>query len=703
MGIKAYLRSNRKIGLPYKKHLRHMPTATKKKTSQKIEFIQDPNTIQDDIANLIRMHGTKSKDNSFRLNIGALKLIVDGRNHAEEYDDEDNECPCKVDYVAVDSDSIKPWFHMYTAYASWSPLASNDKYSLGAMSFTNINKIYDFIVMNYGTSTKDKKRLEEIRRAKWMKTAQDHDNMILRGSFLKTNEKTGKDLPTVREEGKSFHHAVDCQYCCYDPQSYNNTIPGLSLQDLETRLICSIGKTEAFFIKVQYPTPEALMDSSYLAQQKSERWIRWQRIIKQIQERIDDFISKEEYDELIAQEPKDVLINGRLKNDPLPPLPVNPISSKKIDKSLYKKPSTWVHPECNTERSRNDKDFKKEEEKYEKNHLSRMSALKTPRYEIILSDEEDKKQIALQFENFLYRIFMTPTTYSQSIPNGFKCLLPTHGTKIFDHLDQKEHHMFDIFHYLKHKQYNHDNERAFIRINLSEDEIIVPFYDCDDYIGERDFFKDNFGDKDDKYKTSIKQWYDETKSISEDRDLIVSENTGDSCMLSFYKLSVFYKNDYDVNKVIKPIYDKYEKKFLKEEETDILQAMQTFDFKKWESFVNSGEKNPDTWSQLPKELPILRKLKLSCYDSGKEKISKIRCFYLYDMKILRNELYKSKFKELFTEEFTDKIKSYCPCKPEEIEQLYFYESDKKDEKHELSQKVKYAISLLLQLNEDKKL
>lgn len=663
--------------------------------------INNQRNLEEELADLIRMHGTDNESGGFRMHL-QFKLIVKGEDIAEEYSDlsGDETYPCCVDYIAVDSDSITPWFHMYTAYASYFPLSSNDKYSIGCLGEETIRKIYDSIVSKHGNSTKNSKRLKELNRAKWMKIASKHDNTILRGSIKDTDPKTGRDIEGVSKKGMSFSHAVDCTYCCFDATSYSQLIKGLTLDDIENRILSSIGKTEAFFIKIKYPDKKALDDSSYLACQREERWVRWTKISKLIIDKINSLITEDEFKLLMDKSPEEVLLKGRLIDDKIPPLPDNSIIEDTIKKE-YKRPSSWLHPDWNTEKSRKDKDFKQKEESFKKTYLDRMTKLKTPRYEIILSDD-NKAYIEIQFEAFMHKLF---NSNGNSNSHGFECIIPTYGTKIYDHLDEKEHYMFDIFHYLKHETNDHDNERAFFRLKKEDTEVIVKFWSCEERIDKRDLFKN---EKEDFYLNELKKMYDTTLSLK--RDTIVSENTGNSCLLPFYKFNVWFGREYGIPKEFSNIYPIYEKKFLSNEESVLVNALETFDFQKWNQIYRvDSNKNENIWWDLVKELPIRRLCKLREYAGPNyiysESIPNIRSWYISNIDKMKNQIFKKRFKDIFTELFIDKVMKYLPTTKNNIEDLYFHVIDEKKptEKDILSINLKYAMNLLIQLEKDGKL
>lgn len=258
--------------------------------------------LEERLATLIRMFGSKNKNNGYTLGLSGMRLIING-NFAEEFDDCEEEVPCIVNYVAVDASSITPWFNMQ-ATKGMVGLVWGDKYSVGAMGQSNVKKIVDYVESKYGTTVKDKKRLAEVRRSEWLKIAKDNNNVFLVGKY---------DGDDNKDKGCDFNHAVDCIYCCYDRSDSKDL--GLSLNELKNNILASIDKTAAFFLRVQYPTREALKSSYYLAGQDGERWARWNQIIPLVNKKIFRMIKPHEVKELLASDPSEVLVNGRLKGD----------------------------------------------------------------------------------------------------------------------------------------------------------------------------------------------------------------------------------------------------------------------------------------------------------------------------------------------------------------------------------------------------
>ena len=200
----------------------------------------------EDITDAIRLHGKKRSDGCYVLSVRYLKIIVDGRI-AEEYEDMENFAPCQIDYIAVEPSGTTPWFNMFTAFSTHFQLMSNDKYNLSAAGEGAINSIYQYI--QGFKEPKDKERLREVLRSRWIKIA----NELSKRTYLK-----GID----GDEGVWLNHAVDCRYCCYGDSEFK-------LEDIETHILNTIGKTEAFFIRVLYPEYNDLHNSGYLAFQTS--------------------------------------------------------------------------------------------------------------------------------------------------------------------------------------------------------------------------------------------------------------------------------------------------------------------------------------------------------------------------------------------------------------------------------------------------
>jgi hypothetical protein len=263
------------------------------------------------------------------LSTEALNIIIDGRI-ADEYEDLPEPAPCRVDYIAVNNDSNHLWFHMYTAFSTHYPLASNDRYNIGVMGADSIERVYDHYYSVYKDKKVDEKKLAEIRRSEWIKIA-------------------GR-LSYIEMLGSDVRHLIDCTYCCHgsesgwggghkDPdgiisfkwhtdsdkypklQSYAKDTPGVTVdlknskimveEDVFIKLLLdSITPTVALGLRTTYPTYDKFKECGYLAYQGTGRYVRWKKITPLVYKRAKEQCDDDTLTKALLRSPSDVIVNG---------------------------------------------------------------------------------------------------------------------------------------------------------------------------------------------------------------------------------------------------------------------------------------------------------------------------------------------------------------------------------------------------------
>lgn len=474
------------------------------------------------LANLIRMFGSKNSKGGYRLGLSNMELKING-NFCEEFEDLDK-APCIVNYVAVDSDDVTPWFNMQALFG-WTGLVWGDKYSVGAMGQANIKKIIDYVESVYGKTIKDKKRLAELRRAEWLKVAKDNERNFLVGIYSDDEDKKKDD------KGVDFHHAVDCVYCCYSRQKSDDL--GLTLDELKNNILKSIDKTTAFFLRVQYPTRKSLASSYYLAGQSGERYARWSHIIPLVNKKIHRMIKPHEIKELLALDPKDVLVKGRLKGDEQKNVR-KIVKPKKAKDGIKKKeePRSWpllYSAEAYGLKLSTDQWVKWREEK-RKEYAAKVKKLGHPRFEIVLG-EKYRRYYQLQVMGIVWMYAFNPDDKQKAkypeharFYNGTKeTSIPTLETVVIDHFDKdKTPYLLGDIARICDKGYKEDPaEGFFCRIDTPLGERIVTY----DFIRESDIDdRDWHGDR---YSREARWIHSHiSKPARKNRKLDVSQRTG---------------------------------------------------------------------------------------------------------------------------------------------------------------------------------
>jgi len=407
-----------------------------------------------EIANAIRLHGNK-RGSEYILSVRHLEIIIDGRI-AEEYEDLEDFAPCQIDYLGVSSDSIEPWFNMFTAFNTGFPLMSNDKYNFSkyCAGEEGVSAVYQY-VQEFKTS-KDKKRLRAVMRAKWLKTVKEKEN----GTYLK-----GVGV----ENGCSLSHAVDCSYTCHDTSDLKG---GVSLEVKENHILKAIGKTEAFFIRVQYPDLKSLLDMGYLAWQDAERAARFRHIIPKINDKVNSLITKKEVNRLIEKAPNKVIFKGRLKGDPKPKLR-KPAKIKAKD--IRTSPDFGNHP--NEKLSWGGEDGKKRikyRRRVENKIRRKLDKLDIPRFELILPFEHGiafRFQIQQIVKN--YNIMYDKSNYARFYNGTADICLPSLGAKVIDHYDEDKtpYALGDLVKWFDSRSSRRDSDisELFFRVKYEDD------------------------------------------------------------------------------------------------------------------------------------------------------------------------------------------------------------------------------------------
>ena len=259
-----------------------------------------------------------------------LDIVIDGRI-AEEYEDLPDPVSCKVDYVAVNTDSNNLWFHMYTNFSTHYPLMSNDRYNIGVLGAENIKIIYDYYYSVYKDAVVDESKLAEMRRSEWIKVA---DKL----SHIEVLESDVRNL-------------IDCTYCCHgsesggwdtkDPdgiisfnwytdskdrykklQNHAKKSPEGITVDLDNSkitvdedvfiklLLDGITPTVALGLRTTYPTYGKFKECGYLAYQGTGRYARWKKITPLVYKRAKEQCDDDTLAKALLRSPSDVIVNG---------------------------------------------------------------------------------------------------------------------------------------------------------------------------------------------------------------------------------------------------------------------------------------------------------------------------------------------------------------------------------------------------------
>jgi hypothetical protein len=151
------------------------------------------------IATLLRGVGTLS-NNSYSVQLSEYNIIIDGRYFAEEYEDLENECPCRITYVTINQMESNPVFNMHTAFNTNFPLMSGDMYNVSALSEDVIKKI----ILILSKIKKLRSSNNENNLVKILDKLRDLD-LEPNGYILKSRDLNYK--PDLK-------HFLDCTYSC---------------------------------------------------------------------------------------------------------------------------------------------------------------------------------------------------------------------------------------------------------------------------------------------------------------------------------------------------------------------------------------------------------------------------------------------------------------------------------------------------------
>lgn len=520
--------------------------------------------IEKRLADLIRMFGKKNSNNGYTLGVSSMKLIING-NFCEEFEDIDN-APCIVNYIAVDSSSITPWFNMQ-ATTGMVGLVWGDKYSIGAMGSANVKKIVDYVESTYGTTTTNKEKLMELRRAKWLSIASDNRTEYLKGIY--NDGKSGCD----------FDHAVDCIYSCYSRDKSDNL--NLTLDELKNNILKTINKTEAFFIRIKYPTRASLMSSCYLARQDGERYARWSHIIPLINKRIHKMIKPHEIKELIACDPNDVLVDGRLRDDK--PANVKTVVKKKAEvKTEIRQWPAIYSAESYGIKDMSTNDWCKWQKEKEAEYAKIVKKLGHPRFEVVI-DEKYRQYYQLQIMGIVWMYSFNPydkdrnknPEYAKQFAkfyNGTKeTSIPVDGTIVIDHFDKDKtpYLLGDIIRICDDGYKEDPGKGFFCRIDTPNGSNIVTFdFMRVNDIDDRDWHKNRYSQTARNIHGSI------CKPKRMNRKMAVSQRTGMSYAQMGYHARISSNS-------IKALWNEFDAKFKEDEQELLNNDMLSFDHEKF--------------------------------------------------------------------------------------------------------------------------
>ena len=292
----------------------------------KIEEILKGKGQVESLSILCKLFGSK-RDGGMCLGTEGLNIVIDGRI-AEEYEDLPNEAPCRVDYIGASVDGTSVWFHMYTAFSTSFPLASNDKYNIGCVGEDNIKLIYNFYYSTYKDKQVDDKQMVELVRNEWMHVK----NRLL-------------SIPTFKCD---IQRLIDHGYCCHgsDGGGWGATKPDGILEfehpsdqllDLAGRpgsgikmtskkwaketipvaqvpadefvsiLLDCITPQVAMGIRIAWPTYSDYKNSGYLAYQTVTRYARWKRLTPMIYKRAKELCDDDRLKFVMGKMPSEIL------------------------------------------------------------------------------------------------------------------------------------------------------------------------------------------------------------------------------------------------------------------------------------------------------------------------------------------------------------------------------------------------------------
>jgi hypothetical protein len=242
---------------------------------------------EEKLGNLIRTYGEDNGGGTIKIGV-PFKLEIDGR-FCDEFEDLESEAPCIVDYLAIESDSTTPWFHMYSNFATHYPLASNDKYSIGVLGNKNIEKIIKQLEKKYSDKPISIEKRKEINR----------------GLMLSFAGKKLSNLFVSEDQRKvNFIFFLDCLYSCQSINFEKQTnLPYKNFKEMGEYIlkVCD-NYSVCLSLKVLYPTYESMKSSGYLAYQSNSRYDKFRVIVAHIYDLIDKHIPDELFNQLLSVE-----------------------------------------------------------------------------------------------------------------------------------------------------------------------------------------------------------------------------------------------------------------------------------------------------------------------------------------------------------------------------------------------------------------
>ena len=384
------------------------------------------------LTDLVRSRGTYNKtNNSYHLSVRGAKLKIDGRI-AEEYEDLNSPAPCLVTDLILSSGSEECHFKMCTAFSTSYILMSNDDYSLGVLSDSEKSHLAKYAKL---LPEKNKINKTESNKIKLLKLINSIKHDYLPGISI--------------HKHCDLNFAVDCIFCCFKAEDLKKN--EVSQDAIRDSILNSIQKTEALFIRIQYPTRKALEESARLAYQSQERYARWKYIIELINDKVDSLITTKEINQILN---KFSLIDNRLPGD-------EKVKIKAPKKTKFEVNFPDIHYHFYGEKSWQDFSWDERFEiadKIKKHEEKLLKKLDHPRFELKIK-EEHVKYVVRQIENiasyYFYDENLKLKNLNPEYVNIYNCTtninIPS-DCLIFDHFEKKHYVFHDIEHFFSGNQ-----------------------------------------------------------------------------------------------------------------------------------------------------------------------------------------------------------------------------------------------------------